>query len=59
MTPTEINADESEVRTLRDNIYGPSSDGNRNACKENWMRSDSVEWLKAHQPKNKWLETTK
>jgi len=37
---------ESEVRKLRDTVYGHSSDAGWEACKENWMRPDSVEWLK-------------
>lgn len=41
---------EAEVRKLRDNIYGPSSDGNWDACKENWMRPKEIKWLQDNQP---------
>jgi hypothetical protein len=36
---------EQTVRSLRAIIYGECSDSNWEACKENWMRADSVEWL--------------
>lgn len=40
---------ELEVRSLRDAVYGhPSTDNNWETCKENWMRPDSVQWLREH-----------
>lgn len=39
---------ESEVRRLREKIYGPSSDQNWLACYEAWMKPAEVEWLKAN-----------
>ena len=39
-------ATEAEVRVMRDKVFGkPSTDKNWDACKENWMRADSIEWL--------------
>lgn len=40
---------ESEVRALRDAVYGvPTTDGNWEACKENWMRPGSIAFLREH-----------
>jgi hypothetical protein len=40
---------ELEVRRLRDTVLGrKSSNANWDACRENWMRPDSVDWLLAH-----------
>ena len=37
---------EPQVRAMRDMVYGlPSSDNNWEACRENWMRTHSAEWL--------------
>lgn len=36
----------SEVRALRDAIYGPCSDRNWQACRDNWMSPASVRLLK-------------
>ena len=36
---------ESEVRRLRDIIYGKSTDKCWNGCKENWMKPENIEWL--------------
>lgn len=39
---------EATVRAMRDKVFEiPSSDKNWDACRENWMRSDSVEWLES------------
>jgi len=43
---------EDEVRALRDRVFGrhpekEHSDKNWDACKQNWMRPDSIAWLKA------------
>jgi hypothetical protein len=43
---SETNLSESEVRVLRDKVYGPSTDAGWDACKDNWMREDSILWLK-------------
>jgi hypothetical protein len=40
---------EDEIRALRANIYGECTDGNWLACREKWMRPDSVTWLITHQ----------
>lgn len=38
---------EFAVRVMRDRVYGvPSTDKNWLACRDNWMRKDSVEWLR-------------
>jgi hypothetical protein len=36
---------EATVRQLRAIVYGECSDGNWEACKEHWLRPDSVKWL--------------
>lgn len=37
---------EIHIRRLRDIVFGvPSSQNNWDACKENWMRPDSILWL--------------
>jgi hypothetical protein len=36
---------ESEVRALRDAVYGPCTDKAWDACKNAWMNPDSIEWL--------------
>ncbi len=41
---------ESEVRKLRDNIYGPCTDKNWEECKVHWMHEDAIEWLRVKQP---------
>lgn len=46
-------ATESEVRALRVAIYGPISDESWVSICENWMRDDSIEWLRVHQPNPK------
>ncbi len=44
---TDLN--EAEVRALRDQVYGkPSGDENWRYTRQNWMRHDSIEWLKKH-----------
>lgn len=44
---------EAEVRALRDAVYGvPSTDNNWEMCKENWMRPESISWLKERVNKN-------
>ena len=41
-----MSATEQYARVLRDRVFGkPSSDNNWDACKHNWMRPDSIEWL--------------
>jgi hypothetical protein len=42
---TDFMNEEQRVRNLRDAIYGRGSDQNWHACKEKWMRPDSVKWL--------------
>jgi hypothetical protein len=42
-------ATESEVRRLRDNIYGHHTDEGWNACKHNWMLPENVQWLRDRQ----------
>jgi len=37
---------EESVRKLRDSIYGTGTDSNWEGCKENWMKPDSINWLK-------------
>jgi hypothetical protein len=38
---------EEEVRKLRDQVFGvPATEKGWDACKDNWTRADSVEWLK-------------
>jgi hypothetical protein len=37
---------EDEVRELRDKVYGPQTDNEWEQCKHNWLRPDSVEWLR-------------
>lgn len=36
---------EAAIRRMRDTIYGPCTDKNWEACKHNWFRADSIEWL--------------
>lgn len=44
-----VELDETAVRVLRDLVYGvPSTDKNWEGCKENWMKPESVEWLRQH-----------
>lgn len=39
-----------EVRVLRDKCYGVSiSDAEWDSCGNNWMKPESIEFLKAHQ----------
>lgn len=39
--------EEQHVRALRDAVYGqPSGDKNWDACREHWLRPDSVRWLR-------------
>ena len=49
MTPTtqqQQTLTESQVRSLRDKVFEhPSSDGNWEACKDNWMKPENVKWL--------------
>jgi hypothetical protein len=41
------NQHEAEVRTLRDQVFGQSStEKNWAGCREDWMRPDSVAWLR-------------
>lgn len=43
---TEPQPTEAEVRAMRDRVAeSKSSDENWAACRENWLRPDSVEWL--------------
>jgi len=51
--PTQEQLTETEIRQLRDNIFGPSKDNNWEACREHWMRPADVAWLLKHQPKDK------
>lgn len=46
------NYSEAEVRQLRDNIYGRTAEADKNweACRDNWMRPDDIQWLLDHQP---------
>lgn len=38
---------EADVRAMRDLVFEvPSSHANWEACKEKWMRPDSVRWLR-------------
>lgn len=40
------NLTESEIRALRDRVYGhPTSDKNWEGCRENWLRPESTQWL--------------
>jgi hypothetical protein len=39
-------ATEAEVRAMRDEVFGPSTEGNWAACCESWMRPASIEWLR-------------
>lgn len=39
---------ESDVRTMRALVFEECSDANWEACKENWMRADSILWLAEH-----------
>lgn len=39
---------ETEIRAMRNSIYGPCTDKSWEACKDAWMRKDSVEWLRGH-----------
>lgn len=52
---------ESEVRQLRDNIYGPQSEKEWQACKHHWLADDQIYWLKRHQPQDvqAWLADIK
>jgi hypothetical protein len=37
---------EAAVRTMRNLVYGkPTTEANWEACREGWMRPDSVAWL--------------
>lgn len=36
---------ESDIRKMRDNIYGPGTDKNWDDCKESWKQPGSVDWL--------------
>lgn len=36
---------EASVRSLRDRIYGRSSDTNWSNCRDHWMTPRSVRWL--------------
>lgn len=39
---------EAQARAMRDQVFGkPSTDKNWEACRENWMRPDSIIWLKS------------
>jgi hypothetical protein len=43
----EKNMSEAEVRQLRDEVFEHrSTEEGWAACKENWLRADSVAWLK-------------
>jgi hypothetical protein len=46
-----VMGDEKRIRELRDNIYGPGSDNNWEACKHHWMTFEGVRFLRDHQPK--------
>ena len=38
--------DEAKVRAMRDLVFdSPSTDKNWEACRQNWLRPDSVDWL--------------
>lgn len=37
---------ETEVKALRDAVYGPGSEKNWAGCREYWMRPESVRWLR-------------
>lgn len=39
---------EKVVRAMRDQVYGHfSTDKNWDGCRENWMRPESIAWLRA------------
>lgn len=48
---------EAEVRRLRDNVYGPTSDDGWRACGPNWQKPENIQWLRSRpanqQPKPK------
>lgn len=44
---------EDDVRVIRDKVFGhKSSDKNWEACRENWMQTDAITWLLAHEGKD-------
>ncbi len=43
------NYTETEIRAMRDIVYGKeSSDNNWEHCKNNWMTPESIDWLIEH-----------
>ena len=36
---------EKAVRSMRDRVYGPTTDNNWESCKENWLRPEQIKWL--------------
>lgn len=48
---------ESQIRRLRDNLYGPlpehCTDSGWEHCRERWMTPENVQWLLENQPKTK------
>lgn len=47
MIPIPPPETESEVRKLRDAVYGaPSKDLNWDGCKDAWMIPENIRWLK-------------
>lgn len=46
---------EQMVRVLRDIVFEQhSSDKNWTACRDHWMRPDSVSWLQEQAAKRRW-----
>lgn len=40
---------EDEVRQARDKVFGvAATDAGWEACRENWMQEDAIEWLLLH-----------
>lgn len=44
---------ETEVRALRDAIYGPCKDDSWEQIKGNWMTPENIRWLQENQWKKK------
>ena len=38
-------ATETDVRALRDAIYGESTENNWESCRENWIKTEEAAWL--------------
>ena len=49
--PTKEKLTESQVRALRDRVYGhATSEKNWDGCKEKWLTAESIEWLQSQKP---------